>query len=254
MVGGDRGGDVLQHHRLAGARRRDDQRTLALADRRDQVDDPRRVVLARTLRDRLEVLHLHLQPLIGIERCQVVEVDPVPHGFRRLEVDGVDLEQGEIPLAILRRADLALDRIAGAQAEAAHLAWTHIDIIGARQVVGFRAAQEPKPVGQDFQRALAVNRLVVLGQILQDREHHVLLAQRRCVLDLQRFGVAQEVGGGFGLQFGKMHGRSPIDDAGRGQNALCVVAGHPNDGRVRSRLVGEFRWRLSRTLRRETSG
>ena len=36
---------VLQHHRLAGARRRDDQAALALADRRDQVDDARRVVL-----------------------------------------------------------------------------------------------------------------------------------------------------------------------------------------------------------------
>ena len=41
MVGGDRLRDVLQQHRLAGARRRDDQRALAFADRRDDVDDPR---------------------------------------------------------------------------------------------------------------------------------------------------------------------------------------------------------------------
>ena len=185
VVGGDRGGDVLQHHRLAGARRRDDQRALALADRRDQVDHPRRVVLARALRDRLEVLHFHLQPLIGIERRQVVEVDAVAHGFRRLEIDRVDLQQREIALAVLRRADLAFDRVAGAQAEAAHLAGADIDVVRAGQVVGFRAAQEAEAVGQDFERAFAVDGLVVLGEVLQDREHHVLLAQGRRVLDLQ---------------------------------------------------------------------
>ena len=45
MVGRDRVGDVLQEHGLAGARRRDDQAALALADRRDDVDDARREVL-----------------------------------------------------------------------------------------------------------------------------------------------------------------------------------------------------------------
>jgi hypothetical protein len=39
MIGGDRVGDVLQQHGLAGARRRDDQAALALADRRQQVHD-----------------------------------------------------------------------------------------------------------------------------------------------------------------------------------------------------------------------
>ena len=42
MIGGDRVGDVLQQHRLAGARRRHDEGALALADRRDDVDDARR--------------------------------------------------------------------------------------------------------------------------------------------------------------------------------------------------------------------
>ena len=40
VVGGDRLGDVLQEHRLTGAGRGDDQRALALSDRRDDVDDP----------------------------------------------------------------------------------------------------------------------------------------------------------------------------------------------------------------------
>ena len=176
VVGGDGGGDVLQHHGLAGAGRRDDQGALALADRGDEVDDARRVVLGWAFRDRLEVLHFHLQPLIGVERRQVVEIDAVPHGLRRLEIDGVDLQQCEITLAILRRADLAFHRIAGAQAEAADLARAYIDIIRAGEVVGLGAAQEPEAVGQDFQCALAMNGLVVLGEVFQDREHHVLLA------------------------------------------------------------------------------
>ena len=40
MVLLDRFGDVLQHHRLADPRRSDDQATLALAERGDDVDDP----------------------------------------------------------------------------------------------------------------------------------------------------------------------------------------------------------------------
>ncbi len=46
MVGGDRMGDVLQQNRLTGARRCDDQPALALAERRHQIDDARRNVLA----------------------------------------------------------------------------------------------------------------------------------------------------------------------------------------------------------------
>ena len=45
VVLADRVGDLLQQHRLAGARRGDDQHALAVADRRDQVDDPHVQVL-----------------------------------------------------------------------------------------------------------------------------------------------------------------------------------------------------------------
>jgi hypothetical protein len=71
MVGRDRMRDVLQQHRLTGARRRHDQRALALAERRNQVDDARRPILDRRIVD------FHLEPLIGIERRQVVEIDLV---------------------------------------------------------------------------------------------------------------------------------------------------------------------------------
>ena len=50
MIGGDRVGDVLQQHRLTGARRRNDQTALALADRREQVHHAAGVVFARRFR------------------------------------------------------------------------------------------------------------------------------------------------------------------------------------------------------------
>ena len=133
VVGGDRVGDVLQQHRLAGARRRHDQRALALADRRDDVDDAgRKILLGR-------ILVLHAQPLVGIERREVVEVDLVAGLFGVFEVDGVDFEKREIAFALLRAADLALDGVAGAQAEAADLRGRDIDVVGAGQVVRLRA-------------------------------------------------------------------------------------------------------------------
>jgi hypothetical protein len=91
-------GDVLQQHRLAGARRRDDQRALALADGAEQVDDAGRVVLRGVgtrgcSRPR-------------VERRQVVEEDLVARDLGRLEVDRLDLEQREVALVVLRGADL----------------------------------------------------------------------------------------------------------------------------------------------------
>ena len=47
VVGLDGVGDLLQDRRLAGLGGRDDHPALALADRREQVDDPRRHVLLR---------------------------------------------------------------------------------------------------------------------------------------------------------------------------------------------------------------
>jgi hypothetical protein len=81
MVGGDRLGDVLQQHGLAGARRRHDQRALALALRRDDVDDAAGLVLDG------RIFELHLQPLVGIERRQIVEMDLVLDLLRVLEID-----------------------------------------------------------------------------------------------------------------------------------------------------------------------
>ena len=83
MVGCDRVGDRLQHHRLAGTRRRDDQSALTLADRHQHVHDTAGVVVLGRFELRL---------LLRIERGQVVEEDLVARLFRRLEVDCVNLD------------------------------------------------------------------------------------------------------------------------------------------------------------------
>jgi hypothetical protein len=70
----------------------------------------------------------------------------VPKLFRVVEIDRVDLQQREIALTVLWRADLPLDGVAGAQAEAAHLAGTDINVVGAGQVIGLRRAQEAETV------------------------------------------------------------------------------------------------------------
>jgi hypothetical protein len=132
-------------------------------------------------------------------------MDLVPGLFRGLEVDRVDLQQGEIALALLRRPDRSLDGVAGAQAEAADLARRDIDVVGPRQVVRFRRAQEAEAVLQHFQHARAGDFLVPLRELLEDGEHHVLAAQGGGVLDLQLFREGEQVGGGLVLEFLEIH-------------------------------------------------
>src|SRR6187431_124028 len=134
--------NVLQQHGLAGARRRDDKRTLALADRSYNIDDPGGEVLLGW------ILVFHSEPLIGIQRGQVVEIDLVPRFFGILEIDRIDLEQREITLSFFRRANVAFDCVTGAQTETADLAWRNIDIVWPGQVIRFRRAQESEAVGE----------------------------------------------------------------------------------------------------------
>jgi hypothetical protein len=93
VVRGNGRRDVLQHHGFTGARRGDDEGALAFADRRDQVDHPRGIVLGHALHGGLGDLHLHFQAGGRVKRGQVVEIDAMLDGFRRLEIDLIDLDQ-----------------------------------------------------------------------------------------------------------------------------------------------------------------
>ena len=141
------------------------------------------------------VLELHLQPLVGIERRQVVEVDLVARLVRVFEVDRVDLEQREVALAVLGAADVAVDGVAGAQAEAADLRGRDVDVVRAGQVVRLRRAQEAEAVRQDLDHAFADDVDLLGGELLEDGEHQLLLAHGAGVLDFLFFGKSEEFGG-----------------------------------------------------------
>ena len=138
----------------------------------------------------------------GIERRQVVEDDAVAELLGRVEVDRLDLEQREVALAVLGRADLSADRVAGAQAEAADLRRRDVDVVGAREVVLVGRAQEAEAVGQRLEHALRVDLAAALGVGLQDREDQILLAHAGGVLDLERLGELRELLHRLALQLG----------------------------------------------------
>ena len=122
--------DILQHHGLAGLRRGDEQAALAAADRGDHVDDAAGDVFVGL------DLALELEVTRRVQRRQVLEHDLVLVGFRVEAVDAVQLGQCDVAFAILRGADFALDRVAGAQVEAADLRWRNVDVVRVGQIGG----------------------------------------------------------------------------------------------------------------------
>src|SRR2546426_255394 len=130
-------GERLKHHGLAGPGSRHDQPALALADRGDEFHDAG-AVLVRIV--------LQIDPLLRIERGQVVEQDLVAGDFGVLVIDLLDLEQGEVPFALLGRADLAGHDIAGSQVEASDLGWGDVDVVRSGEVVGVGSPKKSEAV------------------------------------------------------------------------------------------------------------
>ena len=142
-------GDLLQQDRLAGPRRRDDQAALALADRRDQVDDAHGQFVGGGFQE---------QPAVGVQRRQVFE------GGRR---DA--FLAGRLPLtrSTCIRAKLSCPstgrRIGPSTTRPVRRPrrriWLgrDVDVFRRGQVVVGQAAQEAVAVGQDFERAGAAD-------------------------------------------------------------------------------------------------
>jgi hypothetical protein len=186
MIGGDRIGDALQQHRFAGAGRGDDQAALAFADGRDRsITRPEK--LSRTVSS--------FRRAVGIQRRQVVEEDLVARFLGRLEVDRVHLDQREVALAFLGRANLAGDRVAGAQIEAADLRGRDVNVVGAGQVVVLGGAQEAEAVRQAFEHAFGEDQAALFRLRLQDLEDQFLLAKAGGVLHAHVLGDLVEVDG-----------------------------------------------------------
>ncbi len=185
VVLGDAVGDALQEHRLAGARRRDDEAALALAERRQQVHHASRQVLR---------IGLEVDLLLRVERREVLEEDLLLGLLRRLEVDRLDLDQREVALAVLRRPDDAGDRVARVQVELADLRRRHVDVVRARQVVVVGRAQEAEAVRQRLEHAFREDVAALLGAHAQDLEDQLLLAHAGGAGDVELLGDLGEGG------------------------------------------------------------
>jgi hypothetical protein len=144
-----------------------------------------------------------------------IEIDAVADRLGVVEIDLDESDQGEIALAVLRPADLALDSVAGAKAELTDLVGRHVDVVRAGQIVGIGGAEEAEAVLQHLDRAHAHDLLAVLGLDLEDGEHQLLLAQGRGALDPQFFGHGHQIGGGFLLQVFEMHRNTRKNADGR---------------------------------------
>src|ERR1035437_2038280 len=110
VVGFDGLGDVLHHRRLAGLRRRDDQSTLTLADRRKQIDDPRRHVLLVARRLEVETF------------------------IRKEPGDHVDTQQRWELLGSSGRSARTLEMVTLAKGKTARLADGYIHVLDGRKV------------------------------------------------------------------------------------------------------------------------
>lgn len=156
VVAGDRVGDRLHDHGLAGLRRGHDQTTLALADRRDQVDDPGR----QTAR-----LTLQAQSVLRVKGRQLPELRPSAALFGRHAVDRVEADQRVellAPLAVLGLADRAGDVVTLAQTALTDLGERDIDVVRAGQVAG---GPDERIVVEDVQDARDRDQDVVLGHL-----------------------------------------------------------------------------------------
>ena len=195
----DRMGDALQHHRLARFRGRDDERALPLADRRDQVDDPRREIFGAS------VAPFEMQALARKERGEVLEQHLVLRSIGAVVVDGVDLEKREVAFPFLWRTNLARDGVAGAQAESSNLARTDVDVVRTGEVGAVGRAQETEAVLQDLEHPVSVDVFAPSRVTLEDGEDDVLLALTGHAVDAHLLRELEKLRRGHLLQFGKVH-------------------------------------------------
>ena len=183
MVARDAVRDVLEQRRLSGLRRRHDERTLAEAEGIHEVDEPLAEVRA---------LDLEVEHLVGEDGRERFEVRSA---FRDLGVDavhGLDAQEAEVLLVVLRRSGLAGDVVAGAEPEASHLARADVDVV--RRGKEAAAPQEAEAVLDDLEDALREDVALRLGLRLQDARDELRFGGRgRDVGDAELLGDRQHV-------------------------------------------------------------
>ncbi len=196
VILGDGVGEILEQNGLARARGGHDQPALALADRTQEVHGPGGQVVR---------VVLETDPLHRVERREVVEEGLVARLLRRLEVDGLNFQEGEVALGVLGRPHLAGDGVAGAEVETADLGGRDVDVVGARQIVVVGGAEESEPVRQHFEHTLGEDEPVPLCLSLQDLEDQLLLAEAAEPLHAKLLGDIVQLGDVLVFEFGQVH-------------------------------------------------
>ena len=101
---------------------------------------------------------------------------------------------------------MAVDGVAGAQAEAADLRGRDVDVVGAGQVVRFRRAQEAEAVGQHLDDAFADDVDFLGRELLEDaRTSAPACAWSMAFSTSCSSAKASEFGRGFGLEVLEFH-------------------------------------------------
>ncbi|EAQ80991.1 hypothetical protein DSM3645_20507 [Blastopirellula marina DSM 3645] len=188
-------GHLLHQDGLAGARRTDDQTALAEADRDDQVDHARCDFVG---------VRLHPNPVVGMQRGQIVELHLVGGDIRILVVDRFDAQQREIAFVFFRRTNLPRDDAAGFHAEATNLARRNVNIVRAREVVVVWAAQKAEAIRQDLQRPFAIHQAVHLHAFFENAEDQLLAFDAGDFAQVFFAGFFDELVHRHFLQFGDM--------------------------------------------------
>ena len=178
VVGGNCVRNVLHHDGLAALWRCNQQRPLAFANRRNDVNHPSGDVFFTFG----ITFQTHL--FFGEQRRQVFKHDFVLIAFGRATVYFVELVQCKVAFTVFGCAHFAFNHVARVQIETAHLAGADVDVIGAGRVAGVRAAQKAKAIGQNFQDAVGNDLLSGTGALFNDCKHQLLLAHAAGVFNL----------------------------------------------------------------------
>ena len=168
MILDDRVGHLLHENRLATFGRRDDERALAFAKRRDEIADAG---------GDFAILPFEVDSLVRILCGQVVEGAAQFRLLGVTTVNALHLEECEIPFPFFGRTDFPHHRVTGAEIESLHLRRRHVDVVGPVQVIEVLGAQKAVAFRERFQDPLTVQRLFGVEQGLLDTKDQLLLAQ-----------------------------------------------------------------------------
>ena len=183
VVGGDRLTDALEDRGLAGLGRRDDQATLALADRGDEVDGAAGNGVLTVLHD---------EALVGVDGREVAKARTDLHLLGGAPVDRLDLlQRRELVVARLGRGERAGDVVARAQAKLADDLLVDEGVGVALHVVA--GAEERVALVLEVENALDRAEALGLGRGDVDGLDEVLLAHAR-VLDAELGGLDAQLG------------------------------------------------------------